>query len=74
LTLDQGAGQGTMLIVDYADVESRVETLRIHGLGGNQVGGDIDLTSIFASADAGPTRFRVTSNVGAFGFLAEPVA
>jgi hypothetical protein len=59
-----------MVIVDYANTASRVETLQIHGAGGTQIGGDIDLTSIFANADSAPQRFRVTSTMGAFGFLA----
>ncbi len=64
-----GAGQGTVLISNFANVDLRIEKLRIHGLGGNQIGGDIDLSSSFASLDSSAKRFRVSNVMGANGFL-----
>lgn len=73
LTLNQGAGQGTVTIKDFGVAASRVETLRIFGFGGNQVGGNIDLNSIFSTATNIAKRYEVTSNSGTNGFLAQPV-
>ena len=73
LTFNQGAGQGTMLIVDYETTESRVETLQIFGVGGNQIGGDIDLTTVFATAEVVPKAYRTTGDLGTFGFIAVQV-
>ena len=73
LTFNQGEGQGTMLIVDYETTESRVETLQIFGGGGNQIGGDIDLTTVFATADVTPKAYRATGDLGTFGFIAVQV-
>ncbi|MFK7768561.1 MAG: M10 family metallopeptidase C-terminal domain-containing protein, partial [Mariniblastus sp.] len=74
LTLDQGEGQGTFSIVDFANTESQVELMRFHGLLGAQIGDDIDLTSIFDSATANAQRFTVTDQLGQNGgFIAVPV-
>ena len=74
LTLDQGEGQGTFTIVDYANTGSDVELMRFHGLLGTQIGGDIDLTSIFNSATANAQRYTVTDQVGQNnGFIAVPI-
>ena len=77
LTFNQAEGQGTNLIVNYEDNASRVEILRIHDANGNQIGGDIDLQSIYNAATGVATRFRVTENQNDFGthtaFAAVPV-
>jgi len=63
LTLDQGAGQGTVLIRNFANEAERVELLRLVDISGNQIGNDISLNSIFQNADTTGQRFQVTSNV-----------
>ena len=77
LTLNQNEGQGTVIISDFGQAGSSVELMRINGLVGAevvQIGGDFDLTSIFASATSTSQRFRVTDSIGANGgFIAVPV-
>ena len=73
LTLNRGEAQGSVVIQDYQNVGNQVETLALFGPQG-QVGGDIDLTSIFASSEVLPQRFTVTNQSSAFGFIAQPVA
>ena len=73
LTLDQGPTQGSNIILGYSDAASQVETLQIHGLGGMQLSGDIDLVSIFNQSTNIAQRFRVTEEAGDNGFIAVPV-
>lgn len=63
LTLDQGAGQGTVTIRNFANAAERVELLRLVDISGNSIGNDISLNSIFENADTTAQRFQVTSNV-----------
>ena len=65
LTLDQGAGQGTVTIRDFANVAERVELLRLVDISGNSIGNDISLNSIFQNATTSAQRFEVTANVPA---------
>ena len=51
LTLDQGAGQGTVTIRNFANAAERVELLRLVDISGNSIGNDISLNSIFENAD-----------------------
>ncbi len=73
LTLDQGASQGSTIFLGYSDAASQVETLQIHGLGGLQIGGNIDLVSIFNQSTNLAQRFRVTDDMGTNGLIAVPV-
>ena len=63
LTLDQGRGQGTINIRNFADASERVELLQLVDINGDQIGNDISLNSIFQNADSTAQRFQVTSNV-----------
>ena len=63
LTLDQGPGQGTVTIRNFANASERVELLQLIDLNGNQIGSDISLNSIFQNADSTAQRFQVTTNV-----------
>jgi|GEM_PF-3161456 len=63
LTLDQGAGQGTVTIRNFANAAERVELLRLVDISGNSIGNDISLNSIFENANGTAQRFQVTSNV-----------
>lgn len=65
LTFDQGAGQGTVTIRNFANAAERVELLRLVDITGNSIGNDISLNSIFESATTEAQRFQVTSNVDA---------
>ncbi len=73
LTLNQGAGQGSLIIKDMAWGASGVETLRLYGVGGEKIGEDIDLRSIFNQADTTSQRFRLTTQEADYGFIAVPV-
>jgi hypothetical protein len=73
LTLDQGEGQGTVSVVDMGVAGSEVELMRIHGLLGAQIGGDIDLLSLYNIATSSPGRYRVTEDIGQNGgFIVAP--
>lgn len=65
LTFDQGAGQGTVTIRDFANVTERVELLRLVDISGNSIGNDISLNSIFQNATTEAQRFQVTANLPA---------
>ena len=71
LTLNLGPTQGSFTIVNFADPESRVETLRMFSQN-NQVLGDIDLTSAWDHVDTVARRFRATNTQSDFGFLLAP--
>ncbi len=73
LTLDRGQALGTMVVRDFGDSASSVETLRMFGSDGKQIGVDIDINSIFVQSSDRGTRFRVTEFMGPNGFLATPV-
>lgn len=62
LTFDQGPGQGTVMIRNFANAAERVELLRLVDISGNSIGNDISLNSIFENATANAQRFQVTSN------------
>ena len=63
LTFDQGPGQGTVTIRNFADVSERVELLQLIDIEGNQIGNNISLNSIFENANTTAQRFQVTTNV-----------
>lgn len=73
LTLDQGQALGTMVVKNFAQEGSRVETLKMFDGDGRQIGVNVDVSSIFAQAGSKGTRFRVTDNLGQYGYLATPV-
>ena len=72
LTLDRGQSYGSMVIKDFENSLSTVETLRMFDVDGRQIDEDIDLTSVFVQADSKATRFRRTEILGANGFIAVP--
>ena len=59
LTFNQGPGQGTVTIRDFANEDSQVERLRLFDSQGLQIS-EVDLTSIFDFANTQPQRFAVT--------------
>lgn len=59
LTFNQGPGQGTVTIRDYANEDQQVERLRLFDSQGLQIS-EVDLTSIFDAATSQPQRFAVT--------------
>ena len=74
LTLNQGEGQGTVVIADFGQAGSEVELMRFHGLLGDQIGPDIDLLSIFETATSVAQTYTVTNQIGQNGgFIAVPV-
>jgi len=73
LTLDGIADNGTLTIQDMGWGKQRVESLRLFGYDGNQVGPDISLFSIFQFAPTTPTTFEITTNTSTYGNLAVPV-
>lgn len=72
LTLNRGQGQGSVILKNMNSAGSRVETLRLFS-NGTQVGGDIDLNSIFLQADDQTGLFELTTQQTPFGFIATPV-
>lgn len=73
LRLDQGEGIGTVLVKDFAQAGSQVETLRLFDPTGTQIGGDIDLNSVFTTVDSFGGRYQATVRQGANGVIAVPV-
>jgi Ca2+-binding RTX toxin-like protein len=73
LTLDRGSTNHSVVIKDMVSEASKVEQLRLFGSDGRQLGGDIELDSIFLQATEKATRFEVTNIFGTYGFLATPV-
>lgn len=60
LTLDQGEGQGTVTIKNFADANSQIERLRLHDRSGTRFA-EIDLVSIFNQSNTNAQRFQVTT-------------
>ena len=79
LNINRGEAQGSIVIQNFDQVASQVETLALFGppatTGGNpqQVGEDIDLVSAFDQSGTLGQRFRVTGTTGSFGNLVVPV-
>ena len=74
LTTDQEAAQGSIVIKNFNAPENQVELLAIHDRNGQQVGNQLDLLSIWATATDVSTRYMITDNVGENGgFLGVPV-
>jgi hypothetical protein len=73
LTLDRGSTNHSVVIKDMVSDASKVEILRLFGSDGRQIGGDVELNSIFLQATEKATRFEVTNIFGTYGFLATPV-
>ncbi len=73
LTLDRERAFGGVTIRDQAWGGSRVETLRLFDVEGEQMGPDISLLSVFANATNNAQQFRVTANTSIYGNLAVPV-
>lgn len=73
LTLDRGSSNHTVIIKDMKSGGSQIEQLRLFGADGRQIGGDIELSSIFLQATEKASRFRVSETFGTYGLLAVPV-
>ncbi len=73
LNLDGPASEGGMRISNMAFGKNRVETLSLYDLGGNQIGPNISLVSIFTGASASSQQFMLTSNTSRYGNLAVPI-
>ena len=73
LTLDRGNTNHSVVIRDMVSGGSKIEKLRLFGSDGIQIGGDIELNSIFLQATEAATRFEVTNIFGTHGYLAVPV-
>ena len=63
LTFDQGPGQGSVTIRNFAEASERVELLRLVDSSGAQIGTDISLNSIFFNATTVAQRFEVTTEL-----------
>jgi hypothetical protein len=72
-TINQGEAVGGLTIKDMAWGGSRVETLRMFGVTGQQIGPAVNLDSIFILATDVAQRFRLTETQTPLGFLAVPV-
>jgi hypothetical protein len=73
LRLDQGEGIGTVVVKDFAQSGSEVETLRLFDSAGIQIGDDIDLNSVFTTVDSFGGRYQATVRQGENGAIAVPV-
>ncbi|MEM7456950.1 MAG: M10 family metallopeptidase C-terminal domain-containing protein [Planctomycetota bacterium] len=73
LRVDQIVHEGSMVINNFAEVGSRIETMRMFNEQGDQIGVDIDVASLWVGADASATRFRVTNVPTENGFIAVPL-
>lgn len=73
LRVEGQSAQGTVLIKDYADAGSEVETLSLFAADGSKIGSDVDLTTIFSNSDETFKRFVVTTDQNANGSIAIPV-
>ncbi len=71
--VDFGRSQGGFRIRNQALLGSRMETLRMVDLEGEEIAPSVDLTSVFVNATSVGQRFRITSTVGQFGNIAIPV-
>lgn len=71
--IDRGEAMGGFTIRDQAWGGSRVETLRIFGNSGQQLGVAISLDAIFAQATDVAQRYRLTDIDTPLGFIAVPV-
>ena len=66
LLLDGGLAAGSVTIQDMNRTDRMVETLRLFDVSGNQIGNDIDLTSVFAAAGTN-TRIQETATNTLYG-------
>jgi hypothetical protein len=79
LNLNRQSAQGSIVIQNFDQLDSQIETLALFGppatSGGpdQQVGEDIDLVSIFTQSGTLGQRFQVTGASGDFGRIATPV-
>lgn len=64
---------GSVRIKNQGFGKSRVETLRLFDRTGSQIGQDIDLTSVYAGSDGTNQKFRLSTEQGQFGLIANAV-
>lgn len=67
---DGGSSQGLIRIVDANSAANRIESLKLIGFDGSQLGATVDLKSIYDDADAASRAYKITGTAGAFGNLA----
>lgn len=72
-TIDRGEAVGGLTITNMGWGGSRVETLRMFGVNGQQLGNAVNLESIFLQATDIGQRFRLTETSHPFGHIAVPV-
>jgi serralysin len=72
-TINNGEAAGGLTITNMAWGGSRVETLRMFGVNGQQLGNAVNLESIFLQATDVGQRFRLTETEHPFGNIAVPV-
>lgn len=72
IAFDRGPILGSVTVADFADSTKRVETLRLFNKG-VQVGPELDLTSVFATAGTFARRYSTTGVSSAFGAILAPV-
>ncbi len=73
LTMNRGQSHGSMIVTNEAWGASRVETLRFFDAAGEQIGNDVDLTSVYAGSTNTKQQFKLTDFETTFGFIAVPV-
>ena len=71
LTFNESLSQGEIRIKDQGFGLSRVERLTLNYVDGNSV--DVDMKSIFDSANSSAQNFELTEDMGGFGLIAVPV-
>lgn len=68
LRIDNSLTQGSITLKDYATTVNRIETLKLLDQAGTQYGNNIDLSTIFAAADATARTFQDAGVAGGNGW------
>ncbi|TNC99342.1 MAG: hypothetical protein FD118_3712, partial [Rhodocyclaceae bacterium] len=70
LTVNGGASAGAITVIGMDNLQTMVETLRLYRANGSQIGGAIDLTSVWAAAGATAKALMLTGGTSVLGALA----
>ncbi|TND00070.1 MAG: calcium binding hemolysin protein, partial [Rhodocyclaceae bacterium] len=70
LAMNGGASAGAITVAGMNSVQTMVETLRLYDVNGQQVAGDIDLTSVWAASGTTAKALALTGGSGTYGALA----
>lgn len=70
--LDRREGQGSIIVANQESLGSKIETLRLFNTNGDQIGGDIDLDSIYLQSTTEAQFFELTTQETENGFIAIP--